>query len=410
MGAGKAAAESRERKEKVRIGFITPSLSVCGGLQRVQTLLANELADKHQVIVIALEDGHIPPYYELDRRVQVIYEDVFQRTKNPILWRIVRAAARKYQIVLPEWMAKNAYYPAKVIRVLQEKWKKDGYDCLVASTAFCSILLGLMAEKLTDVKTIGWHHNSFFIYFRTPGKGAYIQQKLAGNALKRLDALVTLTRQDKEAYKRWMNLDAKYIYNPLSFSSEKKTDVHEKKLLFVSRLETRQKGLDFLVRVADILFHQRGYVDWKLEIIGAGSGMEETGRMIAEYGLENYIELLGEKKNVTDYYTRASVFLCTSRWEGFGMVVTEAMECGLPVVSFKTDGPSEIIRDGESGYLIDNFDLEQFADAVERLMKDEGLRKEMSRHAMVRAKDFSIVQIGEEWEKLFKDPEGYQNI
>ena len=207
-----------------------------------------------------------------------------------------------------------------------------------------------------------------------------------------------------------MNLDAKYIYNPLSFSSEKKTDVHEKKLLFVSRLETRQKGLDFLVRVADILFHQRGYVDWKLEIIGAGSGMEETGRMIAEYGLENYIELLGEKKNVTDYYTRASVFLCTSRWEGFGMVVTEAMECGLPVVSFKTDGPSEIIRDGESGYLIDNFDLEQFADAVERLMKDEGLRKEMSRHAMVRAKDFSIVQIGEEWEKLFKDPEGYQNI
>ena len=131
--------------------------------------------------------------------------------------------------------------------------------------------------------------------------------------------------------------------------------------------------------------------------------------MIAEYCLESYVELLGEKKNVIDYYTKASVFLCTSRWEGFGMVVTEAMECGLPVVSFKTDGPLEIIRDGKTGYLVDNFNLEQFADAVEQLMKNEKLRKEMSENASVRAKDFSVEKVGEEWEKLFKDPEKYQN-
>ena len=180
-------------------------------------------------------------------------------------------------------------------------------------------------------------------------------------------------------------------------------------MLFVSRLETQQKGLDFLIRIADILFHQRGHTDWKLEIVGAGSGMEEVRKMIAEYCLESYVELLGEKKNVIDYYTKASVFLCTSRWEGFGMVVTEAMECGLPVVSFKTDGPSEIIRDGENGYLVDNFNLEQFADAVEQLMKNEKLRKEMSENASVRAKDFSVEKVGEEWEKLFKDPEKYQN-
>ena len=66
----------------MKIGFITPSLSVCGGLQRVQTLLANDLAGRHQVIIIALEDGSMPPYYELDRRVRVVYEDIFQRVKN----------------------------------------------------------------------------------------------------------------------------------------------------------------------------------------------------------------------------------------------------------------------------------------------------------------------------------------
>ena len=394
----------------MKIGFITPSLSVCGGLQRVQTLLANDLAGRHQVIIIALEDGSMPPYYELDRRVRVIYEDIFQRVKNQLPWGAVRAAARKYQFVLPAWAAQHAYYPGKIVRKLRNKWEKEGYDCLVASTAFCSVLLGLMAGEMKNVKKIGWHHNSFSIYFQTPGKGAYIQQKLAEKVLKRLDALVTLTRQDKDAYKRWMDLEAKYIYNPLSFSSEKKADVSEKKLLFVSRLEMRQKGLDFLIRIADILFCQRGHTDWKLEIVGAGSGMQEVRKMIAEYGLENYVDLLGEKKNVIDYYTKASVFLCTSRWEGFGMVVTEAMECGLPVVSFKTDGPSEIIRNGKNGYLVDNFNLEQFADAVERLMKDEKLRKEMSENASVRAKDFSVERVGEEWEKLFKDPGKYQNI
>ncbi len=340
----------------------------------------------------------------------MVYEDIFQRVKNQIPWGAVRAAARKYQFVLPAWAARHAYYPGKIIRELQEKWEKEGYDCLIASTAFCSVLLGLMAGKMRDVEKIGWHHNSFSIYFQTPGKSAYIQQKLAGKVLKRLDALVTLTRQDKDEYKRWMDLEAKYIYNPLSFSSEKKADTSEKKLLFVSRLETQQKGLDFLIRIADILFHQRGHTDWKLEIVGAGSGMEEVRKMIAEYSLANYVDLLGEKKNVIDYYTRASVFLCTSRWEGFGMVVTEAMECGLPVVSFKTDGPSEIIRDGENGYLVDNFNLEQFADAVERLMKDEKLRKEMSENASVRARDFSVERVGEEWEKLFRDPGKYQNI
>ena len=394
----------------MKIGFITPSLSVCGGLQRVQTLLANDLAGRHQVIIIALEDGSMPPYYELDRRVRVIYEDIFQRVKNQLPWGAVRAAARKYQFVLPAWAAQHAYYPGKIVRKLRNKWEKEGYDCLVASTAFCSVLLGLMAGGMKNVKKIGWHHNSFSIYFQTPGKGAYIQQKLAEKVLKRLDALVTLTRQDKDAYKRWMDLEAKYIYNPLSFSSEKKADVSEKKLLFVSRLEMRQKGLDFLIRIADILFCQRGHTDWKLEIVGAGSGMQEVRKMIAEYGLENYVDLLGEKKNVIDYYTKASVFLCTSRWEGFGMVVTEAMECGLPVVSFKTDGPSEIIRNGKNGYLVDNFNLEQFADAVERLMKDEKLRKEMSENASVRAKDFSVERVGEGWEKLFKDPGKYQNI
>ena len=85
------------------------------------------------------------------------------------------------------------------------------------------------------------------------------------------------------------------------------------------------------------------------------------------------------------------------------MVITEAMECGLPVVAFETDGPMEILQNGENGYLISNYDLDKYADAVENLMKDEALRWTMSRNAIKRARNFYPDKIVKEWEKVIEE-------
>ena len=87
-----------------------------------------------------------------------------------------------------------------------------------------------------------------------------------------------------------------------------------------------------LLDIAEELFHHRGYGDWKLRIIGNGSGYKDTEEDIRRHGLEDQVELLGEREEVIPFYREASVFVSTSRWEGFGLVITEAMECGLPVV------------------------------------------------------------------------------
>lgn len=218
---------------------------------------------------------------------------------------------------------------------------------------------------------------SEFIFERR-GCGFYAQQRLAENALRKLDQLVSLTRRDAEEYQRNMGLPCTYIYNPLSFFSKEKSEVNQKNLLFVSRLEVQQKGLDFLADIADELFHRRGYRDWKLQIVGNGSGYEKLKTWIQERNLTDQVELLGEQKEVEPFYQNASAFLSTSRWEGFGVVITEAMECGLPVVAFETDGPMEILQNGENGYLIPNYELDKYADAVENLMKDEALRWKIS--------------------------------
>lgn len=387
----------------MKLCFLMPTLADCGGIQRVVTILANALAEKHDVTIISMNDVTGESYYEISEKVHVSFYNEFRHSRKRIISRVLRRGARKLKMRLIPPLAQYVYYPSYLTEKIGRFIRQGDYDCIIGVSVYCSDLLGVLGKELAPAKLIGWHHNSFKIYFQTPNHGYLIMSRLSKQVLKRLDALVTLTRQDAAEYVKWMDIPAKYIYNPISFQSERKADMSAKTLLFVSRLEIKQKGLDYLLDIAEELFQKRGHSDWKLVIVGGGSGYETVKQWIKEKHLEEHVDIVGEQKNVIDYYVNSSVFLSTSRWEGFGVVVTEAMECGLPVVSFKTDGPSEIITDQKDGYLIENYDLEQYADAIETLMTDVELRKKMSQNAQERARDFYTERIAEEWEKLIEN-------
>ena len=225
----------------------------------------------------------------------------------------------------------------------------------------------LLESELTEIQ-IGNQNGTRYQYKRDVPREITVHYQILSNSpedfREKFNELSRILDQEQ------MKINAGYIYNPLSFSSQQKSALTDKILLFVGRLERKQKGIDMLLDIAEELFHHRGYGDWKLRIIGNGSGYKDTEEDIRRHGLEDQVELLGEREEVIPFYREASVFVSTSRWEGFGLVITEAMECGLPVVSFRTDGPSEIIRDGQDGILIDNYRKGQFADALERLMTD----------------------------------------
>ena len=383
----------------MRICFIGPAMSDCGGVQRVMATIANGLDKSHEVVIISLNNRGTDSFYRLNDKIKVINYNEYGNDKR-VIARLIRGVARKTGCALKAEVAQYAYYPEKAVDKLCELIRSGGYDCVIASTIQCTILAGLIAEQLKNVKLLGWHHNSYRIYIEDPVHGFYIQSKLAARSLKRLNRLITLTEHDAMEYQKKMGIHCKYIYNPLGFSSEKKSDVSQKTLLYVGRLERKQKGIDMLISMAEELICKRGFTDWKLKIIGSGSGYEETRQQIEQCNLQKVVELLGEQKDVIKYYTTSAVFLSTSRWEGFGLVIIEAMECGLPVVSFRTDGPSEIISDGENGYLIDNYNMEQYMEKLELLMRDEDLRRKMSEQAIRRAKDFHIENIIAQWEKV----------
>ncbi len=387
----------------MKLCLMGPPLGECGGIQRVMVSVANELAKKYEVTLLSIQNPKENSYYGVDPSIRICNMNRDYGKKGQLLRRVVKKIVRSQSPILPASVAAWTYDPKDMVGDLQRILKEGQFDCVIASAVPCTLLLGLAAPGLRGIRLVGWHHNSFRIYFQTKGCGFYAQQRLAEKALGELDQLVSLTRKDAEEYQRNMGFPCTYIYNPLSFFSEKKSEVNQKNLLFVSRLEVQQKGLDFLVDIAEELFHRRGYRDWKLQIVGNGSGYESLKKWIQERNLEDQVELLGEQKEVQPFYQNASVFLSTSRWEGFGVVITEAMECGLPVVAFETDGPMEILQNGENGYLISNYDLDKYADAVENLMKDEALRWTMSRNAIKRARNFYPDKIVKEWEKVIEE-------
>ena len=102
-------------------------------------------------------------------------------------------------------------------------------------------------------------------------------------------------------------------------------------------------------------------------------------------------------------YCRSSIFVLSSRYEGFGMVITEAMSCGVPPVSFTCPcGPRDIIDDGKNGLLVENGNIEMLAEKICYLIENDEIRRKMGQQARIDVERFKIEQIAEQWKQLFE--------
>ena len=106
--------------------------------------------------------------------------------------------------------------------------------------------------------------------------------------------------------------------------------------------------------------------------------------------------------NIIKHYINASIFISTSRWEGFGLVITEAMECGLPVVAFNNSGPQEIIESMKNGILIEKYDIENMIENLIYLIDNKTVRCSIAKNAIERAQDFNMKNIMRKWIEILK--------
>ena len=216
--------------------------------------------------------------------------------------------------------------------------------------------------------------------------------------IRRADALVVLTRQDAT---QWPEVPrVVVITNPLTFWPEETATLKAKAVIAAGRLEP-QKGFDLLVEAwKDV---HAVAPDWQLNIFGDGSGRERLQQQINESGLASCVHLHPATSDIVKRYAEHSCFVLSSRYEGYGLVLAEAMSCGVPCVSFDCPyGPADIIRTGEDGILVENGNVKALAEGILTYINQPVLRKAHGAKARINIQRFAPENIMARWEELFK--------
>ena len=218
-------------------------------------------------------------------------------------------------------------------------------------------------------------------------------------SVKRYDKIVILTEEDKEKnWTGWKNIEV--IPNPVVAQADRIASLDNNVVVTAGRL-VEQKNYESLISAWKIVSDK--HPDWELRIFGDGSMREELQKQIEDSNLSDKVKLCGFTKDIPKEMGEASMYVLSSLYEGFPLVLVEAMSCGLPVVSYMCPcGPNDIIRDGKDGFLVAMNDEKQLADRIMTLMEDKDLRKRMGAAAKEKASYYRPDVIIERWMNLFK--------
>ena len=217
--------------------------------------------------------------------------------------------------------------------------------------------------------------------------------------VRRFDKFVVLTNEDKEYWGNLHNIEV--IPNAAMNMGGHFSDVANHRVIAVGRLDY-QKGFDRLIQAWCYIQRDGRYQDWHLDIFGQGEWHEMLENMISERNLNDSIRLNNPTNQIGREYAQSSLIVMTSNYEGFGMVLVEAMACGVPAVAFDCKcGPRDIISDGENGLLVPNGDIHGLAEAMMKLMGDYELRRRMSVKARQVVDTYSEKAVMDKWVRLF---------
>lgn len=356
----------------MKIVYLYSSLAVVGGIERILVDKMNYLAREYgeEVYIITSDQGMHKVPYQLDERVH--FMDLNIRFHTRYRFGVVRR-------LLMNWRM-NREYDTQLRKVLAEI-QPDIIACTTAQHV--RRLLRVKGEVPLVVES---HMNCS----HPDSRWHLMQNRINNYWVGKAEAVVTLTEGDVEDWRR-VSKRVHVIPNMVHLNElGRYSECTNKRAIFVGRL-AEQKGLPDLLTVWRLV-HER-YPDWLLDIYGAGK-MDS----IPEMNL--YVH--DPVSNIFEKYTESSMLLLTSVYEPFGLVMPEAMSCGIPVVAFDCPhGPATIISDGEDGFLVKNRDCQVFADRVCQLIEDQELRQRMGRKAVQSSLRFAADRIMPQWKVLF---------
>lgn len=352
----------------MNICFLINNISNIAGSEKATVNIANEMIKTgHNVYIISICGTGVPGF-QLDKKIKVYtifnkINDINAKTKYIFILRKINKLYRQININI-------------------------SIDVFSSLSLFTIPIKYILSPKL-NLKIFTWEHFNF--------DANVGMNKIARKfTCKYSDEIIVLTQSDVDSYKKNIknikaNLD--YIYNALSCESKTVSNLSGKNIVAVGRLE-KQKGFDLLLKAWKFVEENS---DWNLLIVGGG---REYNNLLeqAEAAKIKHCIFTGETTDVKKYYLMSSIYVCSSRFEGLPFTLIEAQNYGLPIVSFdcKT-GPSDIIKHGVDGVLVEPENIEELANQLLLLINNPDKIRKYGANAKINSKRFNIKEVSAKW-------------
>lgn len=361
----------------MKLLYITNGINGAGGLERVLSVKASYLAEvfAYEVHILGLNQGNDAPFYEFSPNIT--YHNIT----------VGGNAARYIQSYITGIKQTINQLQPDVISVCDDGLKAFFLPLLIGNKR--SIVYERHVSKEIEMNV------DFSIW-----KKAWIHSKwrLMAILAKQFSKFVVLTKGNTEEWPHLSNVAV--IPNPTSFYPKASSTLSNKKVIAVGK-QGYQKGYDRLLQAWQLA--QQQYPDWQLAIYGKIEPKEKLTEQAVQLGISDSVNFYPPTKDIESQYLESSIYVMSSRFEGFGMVLIEAMAFGVPCVSFDCPhGPADIIRDGHDGLLVKNGDVVALASALKKMMASIALRKEMGAAAKTNVQRFLPQTILKQWDVLFK--------
>lgn len=386
-----------------KIAIFTNSIYTMGGEQRVVSVMANEFVKKHDVTIFTMD----PPdsnnnLFQLSPKVNV---ERYLPYKGDAISFVFRAMTH-----LTPWIVydlfpailKRAYCCRRYAKKMHDLIGGN-FDVVIATAWQFTIILGQVCEEYPhNFKAIGWEHSSFEAYFREKYYYLYQHEDFFKENAKYLDYVVVLNNDYARKYKDFLDIDCQVIYNPKSFSNDKKSKLINRHFVACGRFHY-SKGFDLLVEAFSIFAQSNK--EWDLLIAGDGKLQGRLRKRVNELGLGERITFLGYVEDVCKLLSESSVYLLSSRFEGFPMSITEAFETGLPVISFDIPAMLPFKKSG-AVETVECYDVQSYAEAMLDMAGSYEKRQKFGKNALDFAQDLSPEKIAEHWDILMRKTHG----
>lgn len=378
---------------EMKIAYIYPAFINIGGADKIIISKANYMAERwgYEVYLITDSQNGLEPFFPLSEKVHLVDLDInfFQQYQYGPLKRLMvyLRLMRKYKRALTQTLAQIR--PDIVISTFSRDAKFVNLYKRYAKAA--------IAEVHTTKKNIRALPNLRLKGGAYKLLAAYIEHQLNASA-KKFDEVVVLNTLEEELWRPVRPV--RVINNAVQYYPEEENPLLAKSVIYVGRAEY-EKAPDRLIEVWRLVAQR--HPDWTLRMFCTGAMLDELKAKVQEYGIEQQVLFMPPTKDMEHEYMTSSLCVLTSRYEGFPVVLQEAMGCGLPCVSFNCpSGPRYIISDGEDGFLVDDGDIAAFAEKVCLLMDDEELRRRFGRSAKEHMGRYSKEVIMAQWQELFQ--------